>query len=533
MQQFIDKYADQITGTLSGFDRLVFRGSLLSLNRTALDRASNTRFALGMEQFLSHNNILFKQFADYAQRTSDRLKAASRKPFEERGLPVIPLRLSAIDKAALARETGQQQNITQGPVCAISSVEVYPAFEHRGMHMIRRDRAAGVLYHYQIHPEVGWMHARIQTWFPFQIQVVLNGREWLARQMQRAGLKYIQQDNCFVWLEDWKSAQQLLDQQRNTAWQPLLESFAQELNPLHEEIFQNYPVNYYWTCYQSEWGTDIGFKDAQFLRRLMRLEVEHGMLNHSCRNVLQFYGQRLNLSGAIPGWFHREVKIDVKRYAEGERVKYSLDGNTLKFYDKAYTEVGCVFRAAETTINRVGPFKEYRVREQDTEGKGKWMPMRKGIAALYRMTEISQNANERLINALAGVDDSRRVEELTDKVQQPTQWKGRRVRALRPWAEDKELLAAVNHGEFMLNGLRNANLQALLYSTPAGTEQEKKRRSAAVSRKLRMLRAHGVIQKVPKHNRYQVTEHGRSMIQAVLTAARTSQHQLNQLKEVA
>ena len=42
------------------------------------------------------------------------------------------------------------------------------------------------LYHYQVHPVFGFMHARIQTWFPFAIQICLNGREWLARAMNTA-----------------------------------------------------------------------------------------------------------------------------------------------------------------------------------------------------------------------------------------------------------------------------------------------------------------------------------------------------------
>ena len=42
------------------------------------------------------------------------------------------------------------------------------------------------------------MNARIQTWFPFSIQICLNGRAWLARQMDAAGLGYVQRDNCFT-----------------------------------------------------------------------------------------------------------------------------------------------------------------------------------------------------------------------------------------------------------------------------------------------------------------------------------------------
>ena len=54
------------------------------------------------------------------------------------------------------------------------------------------------------------MYARIQTWFPFNIQVGLNGREWLTRQMNQHGLKYRQQGNCFVWIEDYEEAQKLM-----------------------------------------------------------------------------------------------------------------------------------------------------------------------------------------------------------------------------------------------------------------------------------------------------------------------------------
>jgi hypothetical protein len=48
---------------------------------------------------------------------------------------------------------------------------------------------------------------------------------------------------------------------------------------------------------------------------------------------------------------------------EGERVKFSLNRNSAKFYDKAYSEIGSVLRAAETTIITVGDFRAYRSRE--------------------------------------------------------------------------------------------------------------------------------------------------------------------------
>src|SRR5450759_4111739 len=77
-----------------------------------------------------------------------------------------------------------------------------------------------------------------------------------------------------------------------------------------------------------------------------------------------------------------------------------------------------------------------------------------------------------------------------------------------------------------INGLRNRDLQRLLYSTPANSKQEKRRRSAAISRKLRLLRAHGLIQKLPHTHRYQVTENGRLVLNAILSARHATVNQL-------
>ena len=85
----------------------------------------------------------------------------------------------------------------------------------------------------------------------------------------------------------------------------------------------------------------------------------------------------------------------------------------------------------------------------------------------------------------------------------------------------------------MIHGFRNRDLQNLLYGAPADLPLERRRRSATISRKLRMLRAHGIIQKVPRTHRYQVIAAGRAILVAVLTTARTSVKQLNQLENAA
>jgi hypothetical protein len=186
MQQFTEKYRDQIVGILSGFDRLVFRGSLRRLNYGHWDRALGALVARGMEEYLWQNKILFKHYAQHVKQVSEHLKQASLKRYRERNLPVIFLRSSQVDKEKLARRVADERKIRSGPVCALSSLEPSPTFEHRGKNIIRRQRPCGVLYHYQIHPEVGWMYARIQTWFPFNVQIGLK-RTGMARPADGAG----------------------------------------------------------------------------------------------------------------------------------------------------------------------------------------------------------------------------------------------------------------------------------------------------------------------------------------------------------
>jgi len=533
MQQFISRYEGHIQGVVSGFDRLIFRGSLRRLNYGHWDRGLGAMVGVGMEQYLWQNRILFKHYADHVKQVSERVKKAFLKPIEEQKLPVVFLRSSQVDKDQLARRLAVEKNIREGVVCAFSTLEPSPTFEHRGTHIIRRTRPCHVLYQYQLHPVLGWMHARIQSWFPFNIQIALNGREWLARQMDREGMRYRQQGNCFVWIEDYTRAQKLLEEQLKTNWAELLNGLARQLNPLHESLFKHYETRYYWTVFQSEWATDVVFREAAFLQRLMPLLTRHGLLSFGSADVLRYFGRKVNRSGAIPASFGGKLETDLKLRAEGERIKYRLNGNSAKFYDKAYSSMGSVLRAAETTINSVQDFRVYRPREGGPENDLAWREMRKGIADLHRRAEISQKTNERLMDALASVDDSSSVEELVAEIQKPARLGGRRMRALHPWAEDQPLLAAINHGEFLINGFRNRDLQKLLYGSESCSPEQQRQRSAAVSRKLRLLRAHGLIQKVPCTHRYLVNPSRRVILVAVLTTARVTLDQLNQLRIAA
>jgi hypothetical protein len=200
---------------------------------------------------------------------------------------------------------------------------------------------------------------------------------------------------------------------------------------------------------------------------------------------------------------------------------FSIQGNSVKAYDTA----GRVLRI-ETTINNAPGFKLYRPREGDTEGQLDWRPMRNVFADLHRRTPVSQAANERYAGALATVEIKRCLGEAAARICAPVAWKGARVRGLRPFsAGDHALFAAVACGAFAVDGLRNRDLLAKLLPGQHAPDQ-RRRLSSRMTRKLRLLRAHGIIRKVPRSHRYTITPKGREILSAFLHAHQASVNDL-------
>lgn len=513
MKTFIQRFGTKILGILHGFDRIRFRGTRRFLANV-----------VGMMNFLWHRQVLLKDFKAFAGHITAQLRQAAEDVAVQQGRPIEYLHNSAMDKEAWARKLAKRDGIEQGLIGVLKAVECCWSYEvgpNRAQKKLElRGKPSKCLhyYHYLMDPEVGLTYVRLQTWFPFTVHVGMNGREWLARAMDKIGLGYRRRDNCFVWSEDWARAQQLLDEQLRTDWPGLLNRLLGQANPALGIIDPSQATPYYWSMDEGEWASDLAFACPDTLAELAPRLFRHAWLHFDSGDVMRFLGNKAVTEHGPHGKFAGEVVSDLKRRVEGTRIKHRLGGNWIKMYDKQ----GSVLRV-ETVINQTRDMKVYRTKEGDDDGEKSWQRLRKGVADIHRRAEISQAANERYVEALASVDESRSLAELVEAVCRPVLWQGKRSRALNPLApQDGQLLEAVNRGEFAINGFRNRDLRALLYTKQPSDDTEKRRRSAATSRKLRLLRAHGLIHKIPKTHRYQLSPHGRDVINALLAARQAS-----------
>ena len=232
--------------------------------------------------------------------------------------------------------------------------------------------------------------------------VVLNGRDWLARQLDEAGIGYLKRDNTFIAIEDFERAQALLDAQLRINWPIALDELVHQFHPVHAEWMPaTSPVNYYWSVEQSEWATDLVFGSSADLADLYPRLVHHGITTFGSRDVLRFLQQKVPALGGVHGRFAGEVVSDLKHRPEGVRIKHASGLNSVKLYDKQ----GQVLRV-ETTIHDASGLKVYRPVGDDPAGELKWQELRKGVADLHRRRVIAGGQRAVYLEALAVVESA-------------------------------------------------------------------------------------------------------------------------------
>lgn len=552
---FSHNFGSLIKCVLGGYDRLRFRGTLRPLFSPNWMRA-----------LLCSAKILLKDFAPHAQGLSHQIGQLARQAATDQQRPYQYIRgsSSSFDKEAWIERTVQKERIQQGLIAVLGAVEPCSVMTVRANHHTQRlepvheYRKCLHFYHYFEDSTLGRCHVRVQSWYPFTVDVCLNGRAMLARQMDQHRLAYRRADNCFVDLADPLAAQTLADAQERLDWVAHLNRLLALAHPAYQQILEPlFHLQYYWTNTQSEYATDLLFKDPEQLARLYRVFVHHGIMTFGTPRVMRFLGHQVPVkSGKVNARFKGPARSDRIERHEGVCLRHGVGINGIKIYDKF-----AQLLRIETTLNAPEVFKVYRryptsgplkrlplpgnkkaplrlsrkslttcVAPQLAKPARRWQRLRRSVTDLPRRAEVSRAANRRYLEALAS---TRATEPLGTAVQslcQPVHKQGYRFRGLNPLnPSDATLLEILSRGEWTINGLRNADLRKHLYPLPARCSEHARRRSAAVSRKLRLLRAHGLIRKVPSSHRYLLTEDGRNLITLLLAARNADVQQLTAL----
>ena len=293
MGAFEEVHARRVTGSLAMYDRLIFKGHLSALYKQD-----------GARCYLWTQGVGLVDFTAYAKATTARIADHCRGLAIEAGRPVISFdhvktrNRAAFHKDDLAKSIAARDSISEGIVCLISAVEPCMSFQVRKrmatgkLEMFRRERACLHHYLYLIDPEFGFMHIRIQGWIPYEVQIYINGREWLARQLDKAKVGYVRYDNSLQRIDNLAVADRLCEHFAHKAWPRVLNAFARRVNPLLGRIRSAGYGGYYWVTDQAEIATDVMFKSRRELLEVWPDLVHHAALNLGSEDVLGFLGRK-------------------------------------------------------------------------------------------------------------------------------------------------------------------------------------------------------------------------------------------------
>ena len=504
MDTLLHRFGDKIKGVLEGFDRIVFKGRLGPLCRAA-----------GMAAFLYHQGVLNKDYKDWALNTSAAIvRDAEEYSQSHCGTGIEYLSSCHIRKEAKAHEQQVKSGVTSGLIGTWSCLESCSTYK------AVYDKAAGFpqirptpsrckhLYFYFDHEDYGFMSVRLQTWAPYEVQIALNGREWLKRLLDKEGIPYVLEGNKFIDVADYEAAQRLLTSQLDTRWVETLSGFMPIVFPSMKDLLGD-EMSYTWTLWQSEWAKDYIFHDPTVLAEQMKHLLRHAFITGTSDRVLRYMGHPVQKNGQ-PHWkADPELMSRVALWQDGARIRHWVDKNSLKLYNEQN-----VLRF-EFTMNNPSRFRIHRTVEGSGSDQKKFLPMRKGIADINVRTQICGARIKNFTEQVATLEENISVEDLISKVTQPIQSNGKRYRGLDVTGKDLMLLRAIADPKYNVDAITNKHLQGVLSGKAWANGLEGRKLSGRISRHLRLLREHGLIKKLPNQHRYMLTAKGRLLTTAL------------------
>jgi len=491
MTLLTDRYAAQIAGVVSCYDRLVMMGTL-----------PGVCYAAGMVTYLRSHGIRLFDYPRFAEPLREEVRHNAERLAREHGLEIAFIRSThAFRKEdrirAILAQRGDQPEPDLVHICA--AMEPCAAFtpwhdKATGKTTLRyKDGKCLHYYFYVLDKEFGLCYLRVPTWAPFRVQCYGNGHNWLAGQLRQAGIAAEPLDNTFGTLGDSAKAQARADAFPVARLHHTLDALAARYCPVRA----HFGVAYHGSLLQVEYATDLIFQRQEDLRPLYEALVHTAIHAVKPAHVATFLGRKLT------GNYQDEVGNDFHTRIEGTRLTHHRGPVALKLYDKQ----ALVLRI-ETTGNDVSFFRHHRrVEQRDGTTETKLAPMQKTIYSLPPLREALNAANHRYLSFLSDLADPTAGVQQVERLAAPTRLAERSYRGFNLCsADDLALFTALARGAWQISGFRNATLRRVLptYSGPQ------------LSRVLKRLHAHGLIKKIGHTYKYYLTHAGQQVVVTAL-----------------
>jgi hypothetical protein len=426
---------------------------------SALMDPMSKAFIAGVESFIRQNQIPLVLFAK-GQRKDD---VAQEHRARFRGTEGILFVGKAQEKTPVFR-TEKRKNPKTG--------QAYPW-------IVRSTAMVNHFYFYGIDEDFGPFFLKFCTYFPYNAKLCINGHEYVKRQLAKEGIAFEALDNGILSCADPRRLQQLCDGLSGAKIAALLRKWLARLP--HPFTAQDRAAGYRYevSILQAEFSLtqvlDRPLSGRIFFEEVIRENLDLGRPDQ----VQLIFGRRV--TSQTPGRFRTRV------LTEGVTPSLHIDYKRSRI--KQYHKEGRALRT-ETTINDPRDFR-----------------IGKRLANLPALRQIGFQANRRLLDVQRISQDCAIGEDAFRQVNEPAEVNGQRSSALR-FADPavQALLSALLVFRLLPRGFSNRELREhwapLLGKAPEALSP------GQMTYHLRRLRLHGLIERMPRTQRYRVTGSG-------------------------
>ena len=350
--------------------------------------------------------------------------------------------------------------------------------------LVRATAFINFFYFYCVDADFGPFFIKFSTYFPFTAKVCINGNEWAKRQAAKAGIGFEALDNGFAAVDDVDRLQAICDSLGPGHIEALLRKWLKILPNPFTTADEAAGYQYELSVLQAEFSL-TQMLDRPVSGRIFFEQVLHENLDIGRPDQIGLvFDRRIIRKGhhPTPGRFRTRVITD------GVVPSLHIDYKNSKI--KQYHKEGRALRT-ETTIN-------------DTRDFG----LSKRLTNLAALRQIGFPANRRLLGVQRiSHDPVRGAQAFLDLTAPLVGNDGTRIPGLRFGdVRVHALLQALLVHRLLPHGFTNRDLRILIAPLLGNTPEDIT--AGKMTYDLRRLRAHGLIQRIPKTRRYQVTDIG-------------------------
>ena len=350
--------------------------------------------------------------------------------------------------------------------------------------LVRSTAFVNYFYFYCVDEDFGPFFVKFCTYFPYTAKLCINGNEWAKRQAAKAGIGFTALDNGFAAVDDVAALQAICERLGPAQIDALLRKWLAILpNPFTDKD-EAAGYRYELSILQAEFSLtqmlDAPVSGRIFFEQVIRDNLDIGRPD----NVALIFDRRIIAKGRAktPGRFRTRVSTD------GVVPSRHVDDKNAKI--KQYHKQGRALRT-ETTINDPHDFG-----------------VTKRLTSLPNLRQLGFSANRRLLGVQTiSHDPIRGAKAFTYLTAPVVTDSGTRIAGL-PFGDNRvhALLQALLIHRLLPHGFTNRELRTL--SAPILGKRFEDITAGQMTYDLRRLRAHGLIERIPRSQRYRVTDTG-------------------------